>query len=69
MYDLYSRQVTTYVDAAIERLNNNSSKASDHEESVLEKLLKIDRHAAIIMASDMLLAGVDTVRLSNIKTS
>lgn len=32
------------------------------ELSVLEKLLKIDRRVAIVMALDMLLAGVDTVR-------
>lgn len=31
------------------------------EQSVLEKLLKIDRRVAIIMALDMLMAGVDTV--------
>lgn len=28
---------------------------------VLEKLLKIDRNGAIVMASDMLMAGIDTV--------
>lgn len=29
---------------------------------VFEKLLKIDKHAAFVMATDMLMAGVDTVR-------
>ncbi|XP_026464272.1 cytochrome P450 CYP12A2-like [Ctenocephalides felis] len=49
------------VDAAIERMINTSQDSkSEHEASVLEKLLKIDRNVAIIMAMDMLLAGVDT---------
>lgn len=37
-------------------------EGSEEEESVLEKLLKIDKPVAIIMALDMLMAGVDTVR-------
>lgn len=32
-----------------------------NEESVLQKLLKIDKKMAIVMALDMLMAGVDTV--------
>lgn len=36
---------------------------ASHEESVLEKLIKIDKRVAIIMALDMLMAGVDTVRI------
>lgn len=36
------------------------------EASVLEKLLKIDRHAAVVMAMDMLFAGVDTVSTSRL---
>lgn len=39
------------------------STESATEESVLEKLLKIDKRVAIIMALDMLMAGVDTVTL------
>lgn len=34
---------------------------SDDEKAVLEKLLEIDPEIAVTMASDMLLAGVDTV--------
>lgn len=33
----------------------------DHELSILEKLLKINKKVAVIMTSDMILAGVDTV--------
>lgn len=44
------------------RLDNKGvSQDSDWEPSVLEKLLKKDRHAAVVMAMDMLMAGVDTV--------
>lgn len=34
---------------------------NNEEKGVLEKLLDIDPEIAVIMASDMLLAGVDTV--------
>lgn len=47
------------VDDAVIRLEKNPSAPSDTQ-SVLEKLLKVDRHVAIVMAFDMLLAGVDT---------
>lgn len=33
----------------------------DHELSVLEKLLDVDPKVAVVMVSDMLLAGIDTV--------
>lgn len=49
------------VDEAIERLKNSQDSNQNKEASVLEKLLKIDRKVAVIMAMDMLLAGVDTV--------
>lgn len=52
------------VDEAIERLNNNPNSKADTEASVLEKLLKIDRNVAVVMAIDMLLAGVDTVKIN-----
>ncbi|XP_055588799.1 uncharacterized protein LOC129741117 [Uranotaenia lowii] len=47
------------VDAAVTRLEKNPSKSSEAM-SVLEKLLKVDRDVAVIMAFDMLQAGVDT---------
>lgn len=51
-----------FVDKAIEKLEKNPNKSDeDREPSVLEKLLKVDRHVAVVMALDMLLAGVDTV--------
>ncbi|XP_036331420.1 probable cytochrome P450 12c1, mitochondrial [Rhagoletis pomonella] len=55
IFDLTNR----YANEAIARMEQNPCKEGE-ERSVLEKLLKIDRKIAIIMAMDMLLAGVDT---------
>ncbi|XP_058453019.1 probable cytochrome P450 12a4, mitochondrial [Malaya genurostris] len=57
--DDLTRLVMAKVDDAVVRLDNNPSTDSNTQ-SVLEKLLKVDRNVAIIMAFDMLLAGVDT---------
>ncbi|CAD7015059.1 probable cytochrome P450 12c1, mitochondrial [Ceratitis capitata] len=54
MFDVTNR----YVNAALERLEKNPSKEGE-ERSVLEKLLKINRKTAIVMAIDMLTAAVD----------
>lgn len=51
-----------YIDEAKARLDKKANTAAkDHEESVLEKLLKINPTIAKVMAIDMLFAGVDTV--------
>ncbi|XP_047989212.1 LOW QUALITY PROTEIN: cytochrome P450 CYP12A2-like [Leguminivora glycinivorella] len=52
-----------FIDEGIKKLEkstNNSVETSNAEKPVLEKLLDIDVRIAHIMASDMLLAGVDT---------
>ncbi|XP_033255207.1 probable cytochrome P450 12a5, mitochondrial [Drosophila miranda] len=52
-----------YVDEAIERLEKEAKVGvvrPESEQSVLEKLLKIDKKVATVMAMDMLMAGVDT---------
>ncbi|KAH8278977.1 hypothetical protein KR018_012090 [Drosophila ironensis] len=52
-----------YVDEAIERLDKEAKEGlvrPESEQSVLEKLLKVDKKVATIMAMDMLMAGVDT---------
>ncbi|KAM8704116.1 hypothetical protein ACLKA7_008687 [Drosophila subpalustris] len=52
-----------YVNEALERLEKekqNGVVKPENEQSVLEKLLKIDKKVATIMAMDMLMAGVDT---------
>lgn len=51
-----------YIDQAIEKLKNKPLTTDEnHEQSVVEKLLKIDKQVAVVMALDMMLAGVDTV--------
>lgn len=49
------------VDAAEQDLKNNPVQRNENEMSVLEKLLKINRSAAVVMATDMMAAGIDTV--------
>lgn len=57
---------SSYVNEAIERLEKESESGKpekpEHEKSVLEKLIKIDKKIASVMAMDMLMAGVDTVK-------
>lgn len=48
-----------YVNKAVEKHEKNPSSGNG---GVLEKLLKVDKNIAIIMAIDMLSAGIDTVR-------
>lgn len=56
---------SSYVNEAMERIEedrkNGVAEKPEHEKSVLEKLIKIDKRIAIVMAMDMLMAGVDTV--------
>lgn len=54
------------VEEAIDKIENGTA-ADDVKDGILYKLLKVDKKVAIIMASDMVLAGVDTVRQSNNK--
>ncbi|TMW43219.1 hypothetical protein DOY81_011699, partial [Sarcophaga bullata] len=53
-----------YINEAIARLEQEQKEGKpekpENEKSVLEKLLKIDRKIAKVMAMDMLMAGVDT---------
>ncbi|XP_037815908.1 cytochrome P450 CYP12A2-like isoform X2 [Lucilia sericata] len=55
---------SSYVNEAIERIEedrkNGVPEKPENEKSVLEKLIKIDKKIAIVMAMDMLMAGVDT---------
>lgn len=57
------RLTKLFIDQAIENMDkpkNNSIDTSNSEKPILEKLLEIDVRVANIMASDMLMAGVDT---------
>ncbi|XP_065371242.1 cytochrome P450 CYP12A2-like [Calliphora vicina] len=55
---------SSYVNEAIERIEEERKSGvpekPEHEKSVLEKLIKIDKRIATVMAMDMLMAGVDT---------
>lgn len=63
-FDQMTEVIMKYVDKAVVRLDKTSGDANAGDSSILEKLLKIDRRIAVVMAFDMLLAGVDTVRSS-----
>ncbi|CAG9800181.1 unnamed protein product [Chironomus riparius] len=57
-FDKLTQIVFGHVGQAVERYEKSPS-ASEHQ-SILEKLLKIDRNVAEVMATDMLIAGIDT---------
>lgn len=60
--DLFFHRATLYyVDKAVANFEKNPSNDNNRELSVLEKLLKVDKHVALVMALDMFMAGVDTV--------
>jgi cytochrome P450 family 12 len=53
--------IMKYVDRAVENYEKNPSASTDSDhEGILEKLLKIDKDVAVVMAADMLGAGIDT---------
>lgn len=66
IFDQMTEKIMKRVDNAVERLEalkEPNGGVSSTDRSVLEKLLLIDRRVAIVMAFDMLLAGIDTVGL------
>ncbi|XP_037048220.1 cytochrome P450 CYP12A2-like isoform X1 [Bradysia coprophila] len=66
VFDNMTESLVHFVDKAIDNLEKNPNRRDeDREPSVLEKLLKVDRHVALVMALDMLLAGVDTTSASS----
>lgn len=72
VFDQMTEKIMKRVDNAVERLGalkESSEGVSASDRSVLEKLLLIDRRIAIVMAFDMLLAGIDTVRTLSFSTS
>lgn len=64
VFDYMTETIMKYIDRAIERLDAKGNSVDDSNRSVLEKLLLIDRKVAILMAYDMILAGVDTVSMT-----
>lgn len=54
-----------YINETVRQLEKESQQGierPEHEQSILERLLKQDKKIATVMAMDMLMAGVDTVR-------
>ncbi|CAG9791829.1 unnamed protein product [Diatraea saccharalis] len=49
-----------FIDKTIEELNVHKRVIAEDKKSVLEKLLEINKDIAVVMATDALLAGVDT---------
>jgi len=49
-----------YVDEAMHKIETRGEDKPEAEQGVLEKMLKIDKKAAVIVSSDMLLSGIDT---------
>lgn len=69
-YDNILKVTSAYVNEALDRLNAEAQRGivrPEKEQSVLEKLLKMDKKVAVVMAMDMLMAGVDTVGKLKIK--
>jgi cytochrome P450 family 12 len=56
-----------YVNEAIKRFETEDVKEG-HEESILRKLLRVNKTLTFVIALDMLLAGVDTVSRSSLVT-
>jgi hypothetical protein len=52
--------IFNYVNKAIEKYEKNPSN-SENAESIMEKLLKVDKQIASVLSTDMLGAGIDTV--------
>lgn len=62
VFDEMTKTIMHYIDRAVSRLDAiDQTKSGASDRSVLEKLLLIDRRIAMVMAFDMILAGVDTV--------
>uniref|UniRef100_A0A182TWT1 Uncharacterized protein n=1 Tax=Anopheles melas TaxID=34690 RepID=A0A182TWT1_9DIPT len=58
VFDDLTALIMAKIDEAKQRLEKQPSNSAN--QSVLEKLLKINKHVAVIMSLDMLIAGIDT---------
>ncbi|CAH2048629.1 unnamed protein product, partial [Iphiclides podalirius] len=55
-----------YIKMAKEEIHERKRNIAEEEKSIIEKLLAIDDKVAIMMANEMLLAGIDTVAYTTI---
>lgn len=65
-YDNITDATTFYIEKAMEKFKNEQN---DEAQSVLEKLYRINKNVAVVMAIDMLMAGLDTVCSNNIRNN
>lgn len=71
VFDEMNEIIMPKVDKAVQRLEaSNHTNSEKTDRSVLEKLLEINESIAVVMAFDMLMAGIDTVcRTESIRKS
>lgn len=50
-----------YINKVMKTIKERGHDVPDEDKSIIEKLLAIDEKVAIMMGSEMLLAGIDTV--------
>ncbi|XP_060803435.1 cytochrome P450 CYP12A2 isoform X2 [Amyelois transitella] len=60
-FDLQWQISSQYVEEAEKRINERGYDVPEEEKTIVERLLAVDKTVAIMMATEMLLAGVDTV--------
>ncbi|XP_047991754.1 cytochrome P450 CYP12A2-like isoform X2 [Leguminivora glycinivorella] len=60
-YDLQWDISAMYIDEAKKLAKERGSDVPEKDKSILEKLIAIDERVAILMANEMLMAGIDTV--------
>ncbi|KAG6443747.1 cytochrome P450 CYP12A2 [Manduca sexta] len=60
-YDSHWKISTNYIKHAQKALQERGHDIPDEDKSVIEKLLAIDEKVAVVMANEMLFAGIDTV--------
>ncbi|XP_026761747.2 cytochrome P450 CYP12A2-like isoform X2 [Galleria mellonella] len=63
-YDLQWDVSKMYIDEAKRQINERGHDIPEEDKSILEKLLSIDENVALMMANEMLMAGIDTVAFS-----
>ncbi|KAL7041072.1 hypothetical protein ACKWTF_000617 [Chironomus riparius] len=68
VYDTLTDVILYYIDLAIKEMDQEKSTATDSEDSILKKLLRVDKRVAVIVVSDLMLAGVDTTASAVLNT-
>lgn len=58
---IYFSTTRYFINRTIDELKASGGSKTEAEKGVLEKLLDVNKEMAVIMASDMITAGVDTV--------